>query len=207
MSFYRRHLPHWQPNQAEFFITFRLAGSLPRKAIERLKRHRTQLEDQNDPEAKIRIQKEIFQKYEQLLNGAEIGPTWLRQNEIASIVVDSIHFYDESKYDLYAYCVMPNHVHLVFRFLDQTDNSDEKYRVTKILHSIKSYTALECNKVLERSGPFWQPESYDRVIRDQDELENIIRYTLNNPVKAGFVERWRAWPHSYCKPEFVETFM
>lgn len=103
---------------------------------------------------------------------------------------------------------MPNHVHLVFRLLDQTEKTDcsEEYKVTKVLHSIKSYTALECNKVLGKSGPFWQPESYDRVIRDQEELENTIRYTLNNPVKAGLVENWQDWPHSYCKPEFTETF-
>ena len=206
MSYYKRKLPHWQPNQAEFFITFRLNGSLPQEAIERLKRYRTQLEDESDHTEKDRIRKEIFQKYEQLLNSAEVGPVWLREAPIASVVEEAIHFYDEAKYDLYAYCIMPNHVHLVFRLLQQPAKSRDKYPATKILHSIKSYTALECNKILERSGSFWQPESYDRVIRDKNELENSIRYTLNNPVKAGLVEHWQKWPFSYCKPEFAETF-
>lgn len=93
-----------------------------------------------------------------------------------------------------------------FKLLDQPDNTKEEYPVTKILHSIKSYTALECNKLLDRKGTFWQSESYDRVIRSSDELENTIRYVLNNPVKAGLVEEWTNWPHSYCKPEFGESF-
>lgn len=99
---------------------------------------------------------------------------------------------------------MPNHVHLVFKHLIQEDG--EEYPITDIMRNFKRYTARKCNELLQRSGPFWQPESYDRVIRDKTELENTIRYTLTNPVKAGLAEHWQDWSHSYCKPEFAETF-
>ncbi|HEX6982417.1 MAG TPA: transposase, partial [Balneolaceae bacterium] len=112
---------------------------------------------------------------------------------------------DKEHYDLYAFTIMPNHVHLVFRHLNISKSSE--YGVTSIMQSIKSYTALECNKVLGRKGVFWQSESYDRVIRDQNELEKTIRYTLNNPVKAGLIDHWQEWSYNYCKPEFKESFL
>lgn len=75
------------------------------------------------------------------------------------------------------------------------------------MESMKKFTARKCNSVLNRTGnSFWQAESYDHVIRDADELEKVIRYTLYNPVKAELVKDWRDWPHSYCKPEFAEQF-
>jgi hypothetical protein len=64
--------------------------------------------------------------------------------------------------------------------------------------------AKKSNKVLNRKGKFWQPESYDRVIRDDRQLENKLRYTLYNPVKAGLISDWKQWPHTYCKPEFID---
>lgn len=207
MVFYKRHLPHWQPEEAELFITFRLADSLPVEAIKRLKYYRKQLQKEAKKNLHSKIQSKLFQKYEAFLDQAESGPLWLKEEKVAQIVQKSLHFYDNKDYDLYAYCIMPNHVHVVFKMLDiERDQDKHTYSVTKILHSIKSYTALECNKILNRKGPFWQSESYDRVIRDSDELENTIAYTLNNPVKAGLVKHWRDWPYTYCKPEFLVSF-
>jgi REP element-mobilizing transposase RayT len=85
------------------------------------------------------------------------------------------------------------------------ENYDVDLPVTGIMKLIKSDTGKECNKILKRSGQFWQSESYDRVIRDQEELEKVIQYTLNNPVNAKLVKNWREWPFTYCKPEFVES--
>ena len=72
------------------------------------------------------------------------------------------------------------------------------YIVTKILQDLKSKTALKANKILNRSGAFWQHESYDHVVRDEKELRRIVEYVLNNPVKAGFCEKWEDWQWSYC---------
>ena len=98
---------------------------------------------------------------------------------------------------------MSNHVHLVVRHLEEA--YDVEYPVTGFMKSIKSFTGKKCNKLLKRTSKFWQNESFDRLIRDDDELEKVILYTLNNPVKAKLVNNWRDWPYTYCKPEFAES--
>ena len=121
--------------------------------------------------------------------------------------MESLHFRDHKEYDLYAYCIMSNHVHLVFRnpSSNQEDQkTEESFPVTKTMQGLKSYTGLMANRELNRTGSFWCEESYDRLIRNANELENKIQYTLNNPVKIDLVKTWRDWPHSYCKPEFAE---
>ena len=152
---------------------------------------RKQLNDSNsEPRVDLEtyIQREIFKTYEELLDSAAKSPTWLSREKVAKLVQDSILYRDSKFFDLYAYCIMPNHLHLVFRHLIQDEKKE--YPITDILRNFKRYTARKCNKVLNRSGAFWQAESYDRVIRDQKELENTIRYTLNNPVKAGLAQQW-----------------
>ena len=71
------------------------------------------------------------------------------------------------------------------------------YPLKRIMQSLKRYTARQANKVLERKGAFWQAESYDHVVRDADELVRIVQYVINNPVKAGLVSYWEAWPWTY----------
>ncbi|MEX0905934.1 MAG: hypothetical protein WD604_01775 [Balneolaceae bacterium] len=97
---------------------------------------------------------------------------------------------------------------MVFRHLANQKDAvvDEKYVITNILYGLKRFSAISCNKVLTRKGAFWQAESFDRLIRDENELERVIQYTLFNPVKASLAEDWQKWPFTYCKPEFLETF-
>lgn len=103
---------------------------------------------------------------------------------------------------------MPNHIHLVFRHITKSTHKDgNDHQISEIFRNLKRYTARKCNEILGRSGAFWQAESYDHVIRDEQELESVISYTLNNPVKAGFVDVWQEWDYSYCKPEFRERFI
>lgn len=114
----------------------------------------------------------------------------------------------KKEYDLLAYCIMPNHVHLVFtvrhdyissiRAKARATSTTARYRVTDILRLIKGSTAREANKILHRTGTFWQHESYDHVVRDGKELERVVRYVINNPVKAGFVAKAEDWKWSYC---------
>lgn len=169
MSFYRRNLPHWQPEEAQFFITFRLAASLPTQVIEQLKTEQKELE--NSDLSPTQMQRRVFSKYEKHLDGTSIGPTWLENKKIAEIVCESIHYRDKEIYDLYAYCIMPNHVHLVFKLIRKKEQQPTR-PVTKVLQKLKRYTALECNKILNRKGQFWQYESFDRVIRANNELEH-----------------------------------
>jgi REP element-mobilizing transposase RayT len=206
MDFYKRNLPHWQPGGAEFFVTCRLAGSLPRDAVELLKQKRKKFRSKNkrsdvSPERKVKFEAELFKFYDQLLDKPSSGPVWLSNDRAARIVMESLRYYDQRYYKLYAFTIMSNHIHLVFRHLK--DNYDVNFPVTEIMKSIKSFTGKECNKLLGRSGQFWQAESFDRVIRDEEELENVIFYTLNNPVKAKLISVWEDWPYSYYKPEFL----
>jgi REP element-mobilizing transposase RayT len=219
MSFYRRNLPHWQPEGATYFITFRLAGSLPKEAIDKLKQEQKLLlkkvkqssrSSDSLSELRERVHKSIFTKYDHLLDTEKAGPTWLSNKSVAEIVKEAIHHRDQKKYDLYAYCIMPNHIHLICKLPDSKDMKpaeENVYPLTNILKSLKWYTALEANKLLNRTGnAFWQAESFDHVIRDAEELQRIIYYTLNNPVKARMVKSWNEWKDSYCKKEFRELF-
>jgi REP element-mobilizing transposase RayT len=102
---------------------------------------------------------------------------------LAKIVADSLLYFDGLRYDLYAWCVMPNHVHVVFRPLSN-------YGLGDILHSWKSFSAKEINRALGTSGEFWQREFYDHLVRNQEEFERITQYVADNPAKAG-LEDWR----------------
>lgn len=210
MDFYKRNLPHWHPSNAEFFITIRLANSLPKSAVRKLKYQRDLLKKTNYTAPNIR--EKVFKKYEQLLDKSDYGPTWLSNPEIADIVGSSIKYRDNKIYDLYCFCIMPNHVHFIFR-VEQTKANYSNYKksknhptfLTKILQELKRYTAREANKILGRSGQFWQRESYDRVIRDNKELERTIKYVLYNPVKANLAKHWKDWPYTYCKSKFLDN--
>ncbi|HMB25148.1 MAG TPA: transposase, partial [Anaerolineales bacterium] len=116
---------------------------------------------------------------------------------VASLIAEAIHYRDAKVYDLISFCIMPNHVHLIF-----TPQEKEKgtfYSLTEILHSLKRHTARQSNLILRRSGPFWQDESYDSIVRDETELERIVKYVLYNPVKAGLVKEQSDWKWTYCK--------
>jgi len=98
---------------------------------------------------------------------------------------------------LICYTIMSNHVHTVFELIKNNKGLD------KIMKSIKGITARESNKILNRSGKFWQDESYDRLIRNEKEFYRVINYVLMNPVKAGLIENWRDWKYSYCNPDYI----
>ena len=125
--FYQRHLPHYQPPGCTFFVTFRLTGSLPLYVIQKLKNeHEAQLkiisgiEDQKE---KYRSYKEVqlnyFEKFDSVLDKYRKSVSWLKQPALAEKVKEVIHFYDGNTYDLIAYTIMPNHVHMVFTPIDE----------------------------------------------------------------------------------------
>lgn len=192
---YERRLPHRLPPGEAIFLTLRLAGTLPRQVVARLHEELALLTNRVDitPEQLYAEQKRHFGRFDRLLDSADGGPTWLRQPDIAAVVVQSLHYFDEGRgYDLLSYCLMPNHLHLVVSL------PPEAPPLIKTLQRLKSYTATQANKLLGRTGAFWQAESYDHVVRN-GELERIISYVLDNPVKAGLVVDWQQWPCSYVK--------
>lgn len=147
-----------------------------------------------DPQERARRayleQRRLFGKWDAALDAAQSGPFWLRDPRIAELVAESLHHRDGRVYDLDAFCIMPNHAHLVYTPLPKTDGS--YHAMSAIMHSLKRYTARQANLSLGR-------ENYDHTVRDEAEWRRIITYVLNNPVKAGPVQYWEEWPWSHCK--------
>lgn len=119
----------------------------------------------------------------------------LADADLATIVADALFFFAGQRYDLLAYVVMPSHFHWVFQPRESVEaDKDERPPRERIMHSIKSYTRNACNRRLKLQGPFWQQESYDHWVRNTEELERIIQYVENNPVRAGLVSCLEEWP-------------
>ena len=204
-DYYRRNLPHFQPQGATFLVNFRLAGSLPVKVVEMLKAESEEIEKSllkiedhvERYHVKDREQRRLFAKWDEALHNSQTGPFWLKDERIAQIVVNSMFYHDKNWLDMLAYCIMPNHVHLILTPYESTDTAD--FSLAKIMHNIKRNSANHANKILGRTGAFWQHESYDHFARNEAELERMIKYVLYNPVKAGLVDDWEKWKWSYCK--------
>ncbi len=117
---------------------------------------------------------------------------------------DEIHALHPQNYHLISYCIMPNHVHLLIDLFNipQPIPLKDGQHYSALSHAmklLKGRTGHACRKLIGGSGAFWQHESYDHVVRNQREFENIISYILNNPVKAGLVKDWKEWPYSFLR--------
>ena len=117
------------------------------------------------------------------------GSCFLRDRLVAKLVEDALLFHHEKKYRLTAWVIMPNHLHFLATPLEHVE-------LSQIAHSLKSYTAHEANKLLNRRGQFWQHEPFDRYIRNHKHFVSVIRYIEDNPVKAGLCAKPQDWPFS-----------
>ena len=119
----------------------------------------------------------------------------LREEWMFEQVEYSILFAHKKTNLVYAYVIMPNHVHLVLQPLPKTREyeafSDYRqfYRLEAITRILKSYTAVAINKKLGRSGHVWLHEPFDRIVRDRKDLDGLIDYVHHNPVRWRLVER------------------
>lgn len=204
---YHRNLPHIHPAGATFFVTFRLAGSLPPEVVEQLRsefdeeERRLKMKLSGPPflVESYKIQKKFFGRYGDCLDQMAHGPIYLRDPEVAQMVMQEIRRLDGTNYALLVCCIMPNHVHLlvdISRF-DEGDTHGHPSALSQTLHLLKGRTARYANQHLGCTGKFWQDESYDHFVRDNAELRRIMEYILHNPVKAGLVKDWQDWPYSY----------
>ena len=129
---------------------------------------------------------------DRLLDSAAIGPLYLRRLEIAQMVVDAIRYRDPGHYALHSFAVMPNHVHLLIT---------PRVPVSQLMHSLKRFTARIGNQILGLTRkPFWQDESYGRLVRNHQEFERIVAYIEMNPVRAGIVTAPEQFPWSSARP-------
>lgn len=210
-TFYKNRLPHIAPVGAEFFITFRLADSLPLTVIQSLKEELEtsvqKLREEKSKDYKFKIKQlkyEFSFRYDKYLDQKRFGNCFLKNKQVAAIVAGKLHQYDGEYYELEAYTIMPNHVHLLIdtslQLEKEKSDSDSKYtQLDKIMQLIKGGSAFEANKILGRIGTFWMKDSYDHYVRNEKDWENIIEYIINNPVNAGLVCNWKDWDFTFCK--------
>jgi REP element-mobilizing transposase RayT len=185
----RGHLPHWETEAGTYFITFRLADSLPQSFLRKISYEREsivktarQLKRNLSPDERKKIQRlsnKITEHY--LDHGA--GACHLGNPAVADLAAQALRFFDQKRYSLFAWAIMPNHVLVVARiFVD--------YSLASVVHSWKSFTAKKANDLLDCQSAFWQREYYDHLIRNENEFQRAIRYVSDNPAKAGL----KNWP-------------
>jgi REP element-mobilizing transposase RayT len=172
----RGRMPHWEVEDSAYFVTFRLRDSLPRDVTRMLLRDRERsMASATTAIARAEVNRAFGDRLDQYLDVGS-GSSILREH--ADLVADSLKHFDGERYELLAWCVMPNHVHVLF-FVPGAAELD------RIVHSWKSYTAHRIGR-----GVIWAREYFDRVVRGPRELERIRNYIHANPWRAGL----RDWP-------------
>jgi putative DNA methylase len=172
----RGYLPHFDAPGVTQFITFQLHDSFPvtrRAEFEAIS-------NGTDDSANRR-------KLETWLDRGH-GECWLRRQEVAELIERILLEADGRDYQMHAWVVMPNHVHLVVDVWDVP--------LVKLINGWKGKSSREAGKLLGRSGAFWQTDYYDTLVRDEAHLKRSIRYTEQNPVKAFLAKAAREWPWS-----------
>jgi REP element-mobilizing transposase RayT len=186
----RGYLPHLKREGADYFVTFRLADSLPQEALARLEFEIAAFPDPDSSapsEADALRQRERCRRLETLLDKGA-GSCHLRVPVFAQLVADTLLHFHGQRYDLHAWVVMPNHVRVLVRPQSPHTPGD-------IIKSWKQYTSTHANRLLALPpGRFWQPEAFDHWVRDGEDRGRIVRYIHNNPVKAGLCARPEDWP-------------
>ncbi len=184
----RGYLPHWELDDAVYFITYRLQDSLPRHVLACLDQDSQTIirlvTRGNKPTAiqNAEIRRLVGLRIDQDLD-LGYGACHLRNGDAADAVIENLHHFDGRLYELLVWCVMPNHVHVMVRLFRGDD-------LDKMLHSWKSYTANRVNTIVGRQGPLWEREYFDRTIRGAEDFVDTRAYVLNNPGKAG-LQNWR----------------
>ncbi len=183
-------LPHWYREGATYAVTFRLENSFPKNILvsyakekEELNQRLAVAEKDDDESLANDLLKALGKLYRDRIESVldeGLGECWMKDGRIAAIVAGAIQHFAGDRYDLGAWCVMPNHVHMILA-------PKEGESLAEILHSIKRFSAREANKVLGREGAFWQKETYDHIIRSEEEFVKQTAYVMGNPEKAGLV--------------------
>jgi putative transposase len=208
VTVYQRHLPHWRQDGASYFVTFRLNDSLPQSKLAELESLKAEWQRQHVSSGTAReshptpsnaaleeLARQIQGRVERWLDQG-MGRCVLKQPSLAALVTSSLHHFDDERYELDCYVVMPNHVHVVVRPL-----IPEAHPLEVILGSWKKYSSRRMNGELNTTGDLWQEESYDRIIRDEEHLWRVLQYLGSNPERAGLA---RDSCPLWIRPQWVE---
>lgn len=181
VAFYGRHLPHWRQDGCTYFVTFRLGDSIPQSKLRQWETEmgrwlHTHPQPHSEPDRR-EFHEKFTKRFHKWLD-AGYGACWLRRSEVSALVERALRHFDRERYALGHFVVMPNHVHALVTPCPSHDLSE-------VLQTWKSYTAHEANKLLNRTGKFWQDETFDHIVRNETQLHRFERYVLGNPAMAG----------------------
>lgn len=185
------YLPHWTREDGWYSVTFRLWDSLPQHVIEtwllerkNIVKTAEQMKRPLSEHEERRLAHLYSEKVERYLDNG-YGSCFMKDERVANQVRDVLLHFDGVRYSLAAWCVMPNHVHVVVQPFGKTTGGTPVplSELPDILHSWKSFSAKKANKLLRRSGEFWQAEYYDHLIRSEADFRHAVRYLLEIPLK------------------------
>ena len=177
----RRRLPHWRQIGVAYFITFRLADSVPQTLLRQWRDERTIWLRWHPPPWRADLQCEYEVRFigrmQEWLD-AGMGACYMRRSDVRAQVELCLLQFDGKRYDIDAFVLMPNHVHALIK-------PAPGYDLSTLLQGIKGVSANRCNKLLGCKSTFWMDESYDHIVRDVKELAAFRNYIAGNPTKAG----------------------
>jgi len=179
----RGYLPHFDADNVVQSISFRLHDSMPAAVIEQWKEELGWTEATTSNSEEAATLRTRIEGYEDKGYGA----CYLRDERMAAVAQDALKNFDNKRYRLLAWCIMPNHVHVLAE-------PKPGHLLSDVIHSWKSFTAHQAKRLLGRTGRFWMPDYFDRFIRSDKHFAAIVDYIRQNPVMAGLVETAEAWP-------------
>jgi REP element-mobilizing transposase RayT len=190
VAFWMGRLPHWEVEDGRYFITIHVGGAIPQEGqlrIMKLAEQARAIEDKDSP-AWWSLERTIFREMEEWLHRAEWNPK-LEHPDVAAMIVEAIeHRRKRADWRVFEYVIMPTHLHLFGEI--------GGLGLKETLEDFKRWTGHQAAKILSEDGErFWQREWFDHWSRSDEEDEKIAKYIRNNPVKAGLVEEYTAWPY------------
>ncbi len=191
----KNNLPHWRQEGATYAVTFRLADSLPKHVLDTYLAEKQRLTamlekaiaDESESLARDCEERltELYSTQIESALDAGHGECHLKNPEIAKIVADTIYHFDGERYDIAAWCVMPNHVHLIIKPLGEN-------QLGEIIRAMKSDSARLANQHIGTTGPFWMEDFYNYIIRDMNDFRNQFAYLVRNPAQLKNWQ-WIGW--------------
>ncbi len=201
-----RNLPHKYDTDKPIFITYRLKFTIPNSIKEEMNLRKKEwqkkyasLPESEKPNALKLNELETFRRFDELLHKSDEVPRLLHRVDLTNVIIDNFHYFNNQRYQLQAFCIMPNHVHVLIKPLKQPDG--EVFSLAHINYTWKRFTSNKINKILNRTGSLWQDESYDHLIQSDNEFYATLEYIINNPIKAGLVDHWKDWHGTWIRED------
>ena len=177
----RNRLPHWQQEGAAYFVTFRLADSMPQVVLEKWRASRKCWMDRHprpwDQATEMAYHRLFSGAIDKYLD-AGYGSCRLARSHCSHILYNALLHFNGLRYEMFAFVIMPYHVHLLFQI-------NPAWQLDKLMHSWRRFSARVINRVENRSGSLWQKDYFDRLVRDELHFLHCVRYIEHNPARAN----------------------